>query len=227
VKLTPEDLAYLAESGARLGYSPQDAANMQRVINYESSADPTRWGGKGGKYFGLIQFGPNERQQFHVDTEHPNARNQIDAAWQFMKARGYKPNMGLLDAYSTVNAGSPGHYKASDGNGTVSSHVARMLGQPVSGVPTPPSRPMGLLNMAQSGQAQAPEPDVSLTPKPEEDISSLLQPPAQTGLNLSPVLSAFANTTPDVATDEQGQAMLQQMMDYHKQMHALAVKGLI
>ena len=31
-----------------------------------------------------------------------------------------------MDLYSTINAGSPGHYNASDGNGTVRTHVARM-----------------------------------------------------------------------------------------------------
>jgi hypothetical protein len=233
MKLTPEDIAYLQQSAQTYGYTPQDVSNMQRVINYESSSDPSRWGGKGGRYFGLIQFGPNERQQFHVDTEHPNARNQIDAMWQFMKARGYKPGMGLLNAYSTVNAGSPGHFNASDGNGTVSSHVARMLGQPVSGpaVPTPPLRPMGLMSMGvtQSGQAEAPAPDTSLSPKPpEEDLSGLLKPPAQASNPLAPILSAIQQQAPqDDVVDQQGQAMLQQMQDYHKQMHALAVKGLI
>ncbi|NBX51155.1 hypothetical protein EBT25_14815 [bacterium] len=42
--------------------------------------------------------------------------------------------MGLMDMYSTVLAGSPGHYGRSDGNGTVAQHVANM----VSGV-TPTS----------------------------------------------------------------------------------------
>jgi len=57
----------------------------------------------------------------------------------FLNARGFKPGMGLLDLYSTVNAGSPGRYKASDGNGTVESHVAAMnggsVGQPMNITP--------------------------------------------------------------------------------------------
>lgn len=219
MKLTPEDIAFLQQSAQQYGYTPQDVQHMQRVINYESSGRPDAWGGKGGDYFGLIQFGPNERRQFHVDTEHPNARNQIEAMWQFMKARGYKPGMGLLDAYSTVNAGSPGHYKASDGNGTVSSHVAKMLGQPaVPGLlASTSSRP----NQHNTTSAPNPVQDTSLVSRQEEDLSPYLAPQTR---GVSPPVP---NISPEVATDPQGQAMLQQMMDYHKQLHSLAVKGLI
>jgi hypothetical protein len=132
--LSQDDLAYLREAAARDKYNADDAA---RLFSYESSNRSDVWGGKGNRYFGLFQAGPEERAQFGIDTEHPSARNQIDAFGKFLNARGYKPTMGLLDMYSTVNAGSPGHYSASDRPGmTVAKHVEAMGG--ASPPPAPP-----------------------------------------------------------------------------------------
>lgn len=125
--MKPEDIAYLRDRAKSAGYNADD---LLKVINYESSGRPDVWGGKGGKYFGLIQFGAPERKQFGVDTVHPNAQNQIDATLKYLSARGFKPGMGLMDLYSTVLAGSPGHYNRTDGAGTVSQHVAKMSGGP-------------------------------------------------------------------------------------------------
>lgn len=150
MKLTESDISYLQKRAAEKGYNADD---LSKVINYESSGRPDVWGGKSGKYFGLFQFGPNERQQFGVDTVHPSATNQIDAGFKFLEARGFKPGMGLLDLYSTVNAGSPGHYKASDGNGTVMSHVAAMQGMK-------PSKPAGEpMNVTPAISASSDKPD--------------------------------------------------------------------
>jgi hypothetical protein len=131
-KLTTTDISYLRDRAKAAGYNADD---MLKVINYESSGRPDVWGGKGGKYFGLLQFGPAERKQFGVDTVNPNARNQIDAGFRFLEARGFKPGMGVMDMYSTVLAGSPGHYNRSDGAGTVASHVAKMQGAPQPAAP--------------------------------------------------------------------------------------------
>ena len=128
MNLTSNDISYLRQKASEKGYNADD---LMKVINYESSGRPDVWGGKNNQYYGLIQFGPEERKQFGIDTVHPSATNQIDGAFKFLDARGFKPGMGLLDLYSTVNAGSPGHYKASDGNGTVASHVAAMQGNAV------------------------------------------------------------------------------------------------
>lgn len=125
MKLTPADVEYLRKAAARDKYDPEDAL---KVFNYESSGRPDVWGGKDNKYFGIFQAGDSERKQFGIDTKHPSAQNQIDAFGKFLAARGYKPGMGLLDMYSTVLAGSPGHYNAKDMNGSVLSHVARMTG---------------------------------------------------------------------------------------------------
>ncbi|CAM5774909.1 hypothetical protein LMIY3S_04758 [Labrys miyagiensis] len=115
--------ASITKAAAELGTTPQDLAT---VINYESGFSTERWGGTGGKYFGLIQFGPEERQQFGVHRGQ-SFDEQMGSVVAFLKARGFKPGMGILDLYSTINAGSPGHYDASDGRNTVRGHVAQMV----------------------------------------------------------------------------------------------------
>jgi hypothetical protein len=151
--MTPEDIAYLRSKAQSAGYN---AGDILKMINYESSGRENVWGGKGNKYFGLFQAGPSERKQFGVDTVNPTASNQIDALFKFLPARGFRPGMGLLDLYSTINAGSPGHYSASDGNGTVASHVARMGGDTSGG-----NNPMTL----SGGVNYAPEQNQESSPK--------------------------------------------------------------
>lgn len=125
--MTKENAEAIKSAAKELGTTPQDLAT---VIGYETGGtfSPSKWGGAGGRYMGLIQFGPDERRQYGAD-EGQTFPDQMKAVVRYLKGRGYKPGMGLLDLYSTINAGSPGHYGASDGNGTVSDHVTRMQGE--------------------------------------------------------------------------------------------------
>ncbi len=123
---TKENAQAIRESAKRLGTTPEDLAT---VIAYETGGtfSPGQWGGKGGRYAGLIQFGPTERAQYGA---HPGQSftEQMGAVERYLKGRGFKPGMGIKDLYSTVNAGSPGHYHASDKPGeTVETHVNRMI----------------------------------------------------------------------------------------------------
>ncbi len=219
MNLTPEDVAYLRQQAATQGYNADHAL---KVFNYESSGRPNVWGGTGNRYFGLFQAGPSERKQFGVDTVHPSARNQIDAFGKFLAARGYKPGMGLLDMYSTVNAGSPGHYNASDGNGTVSSHVAKMLGQPtpkvIPGATAPV--PAGLLSYA-------PMPDT----KSDDPIAALLSQPTQKpdpiGTMIAQLEQPQQQQAPVQADNSTNEALLKQMQDFHNMQHMRAVQGLL
>lgn len=213
MKLTPEDLAYLRAAAARDGYSADDAL---KTFTHESSLDPTAWGGKGGQYFGLFQAGPSERKQFGVDTEHPSARNQIDAFGRFLRARGFKQGMGLEDMYSTVLAGSPGHYNRSDGAGTVAQHVARMQGAPGMTL----SGPADMTALAYADTA--PEP----TAPKADPIAELLamQPAAK---KPDPIASLLSE--PPKQEDDQAQrdAFRRQIMDFHNAQHMRAVQGLL
>ena len=110
----------------RFGIDPSDVA---AVMSYETGGtfSPTIMGGTGGQYMGLIQFGPEERRKYGV-TKTSSPEQWTKAIGDFLEDRGFKRGMGMLDLYSTINAGTPGRYNASDGNGTVRSHVTEILG---------------------------------------------------------------------------------------------------
>ena len=121
--MTPQQ--YLVQQAKAKGINPLDLAT---VMAHETGGkfNPDVWGGKGGRYYGLLQFGDNERKQFGVNSLNPSAENQIDAGLNFLAARGFKPGMSRMDMYSTVLAGSPGHNNRADQNGTVAQHIANM-----------------------------------------------------------------------------------------------------
>lgn len=119
-------------SSARLGVSPSDVLT---AMSYETGGklDPNLWGGKGGKYLGLIQFGPEEQAKYGVKPGMP-LEEHVNAAENFLRDRGVKPGMGLLDIYSTINAGRPGLYDRSDaGNGGAPGTVADKVGTQMVG----------------------------------------------------------------------------------------------
>lgn len=116
-------------AAAELGISPVDLAT---VISYETGGkfSTSIMGGKGGNYMGLIQFGPAERAKYGVSAGQ-SFPDQMAAVVRYLKDRGLKPGMNIYDLYSTINAGTPGRYGASDGPGnTVKGHVEAMLASP-------------------------------------------------------------------------------------------------
>jgi hypothetical protein len=117
-------------SSQRLGINPSD---LLTAMSYETGGrlDPNLWGGAGGRYLGLIQFGPEEQQTYGVKPG-MSVEDQVNAAESFLRDRGVKPGMGLLDIYSTINAGRPGLYDRSDASnggapGTVADKVATQM----------------------------------------------------------------------------------------------------
>ena len=112
---------------AHLGINPNDLAT---VMSYETagSMDPwkagphTRW----GQHRGLIQWGEPQAKQYGL-SRNSTIPEQMGAVELYLRRAGVKPGMGIKDVYSAVNAGRVGKYGASDGYGTVSSHVATML----------------------------------------------------------------------------------------------------
>jgi hypothetical protein len=127
--IDPRLISAVRASAARLGISPLD---LLTAMSYETGGklDPNLWGGAGKRYLGLIQFGPDEQKQYGVKPGMPVA-DQVTAAERYLRNRGVKPGMGLLDIYSTINAGSPGHYNASDaGNGGMRGTVADKVSSP-------------------------------------------------------------------------------------------------
>lgn len=107
------------------GLNPLDVA---AVMSYETGGtfNPKVMGGTGGQYMGLIQFSPDNRAKYGIN-ENSSPEQWTKAITGYLSDRGFKPGMGLEDLYSTINAGAPGRYNASDGNGTVTQHVNRII----------------------------------------------------------------------------------------------------
>lgn len=121
---TGENADVLRQAAKELGTTPRDLAT---VISYESGFNSKKWGGKGGNYMGLIQFGPNERRDYGANDQQ-SFKEQMPAVVRYLKHRGFQPGMDLLQLYKTINGGNPrASSKANDGNGTIEQHVAKMI----------------------------------------------------------------------------------------------------
>jgi hypothetical protein len=125
----------IVETANALGMDPLDLAT---IISYETGGtfDPTQAGPttQWGQHRGLIQFGEPQAREYGVDWNDPlNSQLGPDGAVaDYYRANGWKPGMGMLDAYSIVNAGAPGRYSASDANnggapGTVADKVNNQM----------------------------------------------------------------------------------------------------
>jgi hypothetical protein len=109
--------ALIIETAQDVGADPLDLAT---AISYETGGtfNPTQGGPvtKHGKHRGLIQFGEPQARQYGVDWNDPvgSQLGKGKAISKYLKGSGFKPGMSGLDLYSTINAGSPGRYGASD-----------------------------------------------------------------------------------------------------------------
>lgn len=126
----PGMVDYIRRTASNLGINPSDLAT---AISYETGGkfDQNLYGGAGGKHLGLIQFGPEEQAKYGVKQGMPLDAH-FSAVENFLRDRGLKPGMGMFDLYSTINAGRPGLYNASDENkggmpGTVADKVAEQM----------------------------------------------------------------------------------------------------
>lgn len=89
-----------------------DPYEFGAVLNQESGFRPNVWGGAGGKYYGIIQFGGPERSEAGLDPKRVAAGDytiaeQMPAVERWLKGRGYKPGMGVDKVYATILGGNP------------------------------------------------------------------------------------------------------------------------
>lgn len=176
----------IMETAQSLGMNPLDLAT---IISYETAGtfDPAKRGPttQWGQHRGLIQFGEPQAQQYGVNWNDPLG-SQLGANGAIVKyftGSGWKPGMGMADAYSVVNAGAPGRYNASDANnggapGTVMDKVtgqmephrqkaAALLGMAPgapglafgAGVPAAPNTAQGIAGMFGGGGLSMGAPD--------------------------------------------------------------------
>src|SRR6056297_1494672 len=96
----------IQRTAGALGIDPIDLAT---AISYETAGtfDPTKRGPttQWGQHRGLIQFGEPQARQYGVDWNDPlgSQLGPDGAVARYLKDRGVRPGMGLLDIYSTVN----------------------------------------------------------------------------------------------------------------------------
>ena len=148
----------IRSTAEEIGINPVDLAT---AISYETGGtfDPWKRGPttKWGQHRGLIQWGEPQRAQYGV-TQDSTPEQQMAAVGQYLRDRGVKPGMGLLDVYSAINAGRVGRYGASDekaggapGNvadkvasmGDHRARAARFLGIDPADLPASDSREVG------------------------------------------------------------------------------------
>lgn len=130
--LSTEDADAVLRSAKNLGIDPTD---LMAVIGYETGGtySPGINGGKGGKYLGLIQFGPEEQKKYGVHGKQTFGE-QMQAVEAYLKDRGLKQGDDLTTLYRIINGGNRNaSLNASDGNGTIAQHVERIKQQYGSG----------------------------------------------------------------------------------------------
>lgn len=130
-KLSSIDIAAIKSSAKRLGLDPY---SFGAILDQESGYRPNVWGGAGGNYYGLIQFGGPERKEVGLDPKKIENLNytipgQLPFVEKFLLGRGFKPGMSAQEAYATILGGNPkANIDAADSFGTtVRSATSKLL----------------------------------------------------------------------------------------------------
>jgi hypothetical protein len=182
----PSVTSGILETAQSLGMDPEVLATM---ISYETAGTfapdkkgpTTQW----GQHRGLIQFGEPQAKKYGVDWNDPvgSQLGRDGAVVRYFRDNGWKEGMGMLDAYSIINAGAPGRYNASDANnggapGTVRDKVERQMGahrakaRALLAGNRQPAEPTAPLTPA---APPAPPPAPALTPKGGEWFASFFE----------------------------------------------------
>lgn len=130
--ITPSGLQRVSSLASKLGV-PRET--LLALFEQESGNNPNIWGGAGGKYYGVIQFGPGARKETGLnpkDPSHQTIEGQLPFVERYFSQRGYRPE-DYPDAqsrakalYRTVLVGNPGQ-SGTDSFGTNSDQAARRM----------------------------------------------------------------------------------------------------
>lgn len=124
MSLTKQDALAITQLGRRLGVDPYSLAGLMEL---ESGIRPNVWGGSGGKYFGLIQFGPGARKEVGLPMRNMTVAEQIPYVEKYFKQRGFTPGKhGVTQMYRTVLVGNP-YQSGTDSFGTSSDKAAKRM----------------------------------------------------------------------------------------------------
>ena len=129
--LSAADKAAIKATADRLGLDPY---SFGAILQQESGLRPNVWGGDGGNYYGLIQFGGPERREAGLDPEKIKSGSytipeQLPAVERWLRGRGFETGMSPQKAYATILGGNPNaDIYAKDSNQTsVSSATPKLL----------------------------------------------------------------------------------------------------
>ena len=123
MRLSPRDANAIVGLANRMGVDPGSLAGLMHM---ESGINPNIWGGSGGNYRGLIQFGPGARKEVGLPDDPMTIEAQVPYVEEYFKQRGFKPGMSAEQMYRTVLVGNP-HQSGTDSFGTNSDKAgARM-----------------------------------------------------------------------------------------------------
>lgn len=205
--LSAVDKTAFLNTAKNLGLNPYELGGL---IHLESGFRPNIWGGAGGQYRGLIQFGPGARQEVGLPSGDMTIAQQLPYVEKYFKQRGYKPGMGIEKAYATVLGGNPNaNIYSKDAFGTsVSSAVPKMkAGGSLYNEAIKTLGDIGDLSTTQTTQTPA---------KPAQSTQSTQLPQRQVPINIfigtgagdQPSASDFLSTykkllIPDIATQGQ------------------------
>lgn len=122
--LKSEDAVAIASTAQRLGVDPR---TLGALFELESGTDPNIWGGAGGQYRGLIQFGPGARKEVGLPSGPMTISEQLPYVEKYFQQRGFQPGRhGPTELYRTVLVGNPGQ-SGTDSFGTNSDSAAKRM----------------------------------------------------------------------------------------------------
>ncbi len=106
-QITDNDKAAIVRTAQQLGVTPTE---LGAVLQRESGMNPNIWGGKGGNYYGAIQFGGPERKEAGLDPNkigNYSLAEQMPHVQKWLGGRGYERGMGVALLYNTILGGNP------------------------------------------------------------------------------------------------------------------------
>ena len=122
--LNPNDALAIKATAGRLGVDPYSLGGL---FEMESGHRPNVWGGDGGNYKGLIQFGPGARSEVGLPDRDMTISEQLPYVERYFNQRGFTPGKhGVTEMYRTVLVGNPGQ-SGTDSFGTNSDAASKRM----------------------------------------------------------------------------------------------------
>ena len=124
MSLSRRDALAILSGANKLQVDPGAFAGLMEL---ESGINPNIWGGAGGQYRGLIQFGPGARQEVGLPSGDMTIEQQMPYVLKYFEQRGFKPGEHDETAlYRTVLVGNP-YQSGTDSFGTNSDTAAQRM----------------------------------------------------------------------------------------------------